>query len=42
MSAEEFLAKAERGLVPVDCHGDVLRIAFIYMDERLWDRNNGV
>lgn len=35
MSAEEFLANAEGGVVPVDCHEKVLRIAFIYMDEGL-------
>lgn len=39
MSAEEFLADVEGGAVPVDCHDRVLRIAFIYMDEGLWDGN---
>lgn len=36
MSAKEFLADVEGGVVPVDCHDKVLRIAFIYMDEGLW------
>ncbi|KAK4132425.1 hypothetical protein BT67DRAFT_481732 [Trichocladium antarcticum] len=39
MSAEEFLADAESGAVAVDCHDQVLRIAFIYLDEGLWDGN---
>jgi hypothetical protein len=39
MSAEEFLADAEGGAVAVDCHDHVLRIAFIYLDEGLWDGN---
>ncbi|KAH7175203.1 hypothetical protein EDB81DRAFT_769425 [Dactylonectria macrodidyma] len=39
MSAEQFRANAERGEVPVDCHDRVLRIAFIYLDEGLWDGN---
>ncbi|RHZ73294.1 hypothetical protein CDV55_100025, partial [Aspergillus turcosus] len=39
MSAEEFLANVEGGVVPVDCHDHVLRIAFIYLDEALWDGN---
>ncbi|CAG7946367.1 unnamed protein product [Penicillium nalgiovense] len=41
MSAEEFLANVESGIVPVTCHEDVLRIAFIYLDEGLWT-DNGV
>ncbi|KAJ5680975.1 hypothetical protein N7536_012114 [Penicillium majusculum] len=41
MSAKEFLANAEGGVVPVDCHEKVLQIAFIYMDEGLW-LDNGV
>ncbi|KAJ5142591.1 uncharacterized protein N7515_001378 [Penicillium bovifimosum] len=41
MSAEEFLANVESGIVPVTCHEDVLRIAFLYMDEGLWT-DNGV
>ncbi|OBT53774.1 hypothetical protein VE04_05125 [Pseudogymnoascus sp. 24MN13] len=41
MSAEEFLADAEGGKLPVDCHDRVLQIAFIYMDEGLW-KGNGV
>ncbi|OBT95577.1 hypothetical protein VE01_05876 [Pseudogymnoascus verrucosus] len=41
MSAEEFLADAEGGKLPVDCYDRVLQIAFIYMDEGLW-KGNGV
>lgn len=36
MSAEEFLANFEGGIVPVTCHEDVLRIAFIYLHDGLW------
>ncbi|KAF9252309.1 hypothetical protein LCP9604111_2305 [Penicillium roqueforti] len=36
MSAKEFLVDVEGGVVPVDCHEKVLRIAFIYMEEELW------
>jgi hypothetical protein len=39
MSAEEFLTNAEGGIVPVTCHEDILRIAFIYLDEGLWNGN---
>ncbi|KAK4660711.1 hypothetical protein QC762_121465 [Podospora pseudocomata] len=39
MSAEEFLAEAESGAVAVDCHDQVLQIAFMYLDEGLWDGN---
>ncbi|KAB8212524.1 hypothetical protein BDV34DRAFT_218897 [Aspergillus parasiticus] len=39
MSAEEFLADVEGGALAVDCHDRVLRIAFIYMDEGLWNGN---
>ncbi|KAF7522268.1 hypothetical protein PCG10_007569 [Penicillium crustosum] len=39
MSAMEFLADVEGGVVPVDCHKKVLQIAFIYMDEGLWLEN---
>lgn len=39
MSAEEFLANVEGGIVPVTCHEDVLRIVFIYLDEGLWNGN---
>ncbi|KAJ5952488.1 uncharacterized protein N7479_010901 [Penicillium vulpinum] len=39
VSAEEFLANVEGGIVPVTCHEDVLRIAFIYLDEGLWTGN---
>jgi hypothetical protein len=38
-SAEEFRAKVESGEVPVDCHDRALRIAYIYLDEGLWDGN---
>ena len=31
--AKEFLANVEGGIVPVTCHDDVLRIAYIYNDE---------
>ncbi|KAJ5884364.1 hypothetical protein N7504_011936 [Penicillium tannophilum] len=41
MSAKEFLANVESGIVPVTCHEDILRIAFIYLDEELW-ADNGV
>ena len=40
MSAEEPLANVERS--GIHRHEDVLRIAFIYMDEGLWNLNNGV
>jgi len=30
--AGEFLANAEGGIVPVSCHDNVLRIAYIYID----------
>jgi len=36
MSAKEFLADVEGGVVPVDCHEKVLRMEFIYIDEGLW------
>lgn len=39
MSAEEFQANVEGGIEPVTCHEDVLRIAFIYLDEGLWTGN---
>ena len=39
MSAEEFRANAEIGEVPIDCHDRVLQIAFIYLDEGLWNGN---
>lgn len=39
MSAEEFRADVESGEVLVDCHDRVLRIAYIYLDEGLWDGN---
>jgi hypothetical protein len=41
MSAEEFLTNVESGIVSVNCHEDVLRIAFSYLDEGLWT-DNGV
>ncbi|KAK8022001.1 hypothetical protein PG993_012768 [Apiospora rasikravindrae] len=39
MNSEEFRAKVESGEVPLDSHDRVLRIAFIYSDEGLWDGN---
>lgn len=33
MSAEEFQANAENGIVPVTSHEDLLRIAYIYQEE---------
>ncbi|KAK0673411.1 hypothetical protein QBC41DRAFT_241340 [Cercophora samala] len=39
MSAEEFLADAESGAVAVDSHDQLLQIAFMYLDEGLWDGN---
>ncbi|KAL0939183.1 rta1 domain protein [Colletotrichum truncatum] len=39
MSAEKFRAAVESGEVPVDCHDQVLRMAFIYLDKGLWDGN---
>jgi hypothetical protein len=35
--AKKFLANVEGGIVPVTCHDDVLRVAFIYIHEGLWD-----
>jgi hypothetical protein len=39
MSAEEFRANAESGEVPLNCHDQVLRIAYIYLDQGLWSGN---
>jgi hypothetical protein len=39
MSAKDFRANAESGAVPINSHDQVLRIAYIYMDEGLWDGN---
>ncbi|KAK2022810.1 hypothetical protein LX32DRAFT_602148 [Colletotrichum zoysiae] len=39
MNAEQFRAGVENGDVPVDRHDRVLRIAFIYLDEGLWNGN---
>ncbi|OJJ66798.1 hypothetical protein ASPBRDRAFT_48755 [Aspergillus brasiliensis CBS 101740] len=39
VSAEKFLVNVEGGIVPVTCHKDVLRIAFIFLDEGLWTAN---
>ncbi|GKT44619.1 uncharacterized protein ColSpa_04800 [Colletotrichum spaethianum] len=39
MNAKEFRANVESGELPVDHHDRVLRIAFIYLDEGLWDGN---
>lgn len=41
MGAEEFRAHVESGEVLVDSHDQVLRIAYIYLDEGLW-AGNGV
>lgn len=41
MFAEEFRAKAESGEVPIDHHDQVLRIAYIYLEQDLW-AGNGV
>ena len=38
MKAEEFRAKVENGEIPLD-YDQVLRIAYIYMDEGLWNGN---
>ncbi|KAL4789609.1 hypothetical protein BDV19DRAFT_382956 [Aspergillus venezuelensis] len=35
MSAQKFLTEVENGVVPVNSHDEVLRIAFIYIDEKL-------
>lgn len=35
--AGEFLANVEGGIVPVTCHDDVLRIAYVYVEGGLWD-----
>ncbi|KXH40472.1 hypothetical protein CSAL01_01426 [Colletotrichum salicis] len=37
MSADEFRDSVEIGETPVDSHDRLLRIAFIYLDESLWD-----
>lgn len=38
MSAEVFRANVESGEVPINCHDQVLRIAFIY-NEGMWEGN---
>lgn len=37
MSAEEFRRNVESGEMPIDSHDRMLLIAFIYLDEVLWD-----
>lgn len=37
MNAEEFRANVESGETLIECHDQLLRIAFIYLDEVLWD-----
>ncbi|KAF4885839.1 hypothetical protein CGCF415_v015298 [Colletotrichum fructicola] len=37
MSADEFRDSVESGETPVDSHDRLLRIAFIYLDESVWD-----
>ncbi|WDK11910.1 rta1 domain protein [Colletotrichum graminicola] len=37
MSADEFRHSVESEVVPVSSRGQLLRIAFIYLDEALWD-----
>ncbi|KAK1989349.1 hypothetical protein LZ30DRAFT_576271 [Colletotrichum cereale] len=37
MSADEFRDSVESRVVPVNSHDQLLRIAFIYLDEALWD-----
>ncbi len=39
MSAEEFRANAESGEVPINCHDQVLRIAYIYSYDGSWEGN---
>lgn len=36
MCAQHFLTDVENGVVPVNSHDQLLRIAWIYMDEPLW------
>lgn len=37
MSAEAFRRNVESGEAPIGCHDRMLRIAFIYLDEVLWE-----
>lgn len=37
MSADEFRESVESQGTPIDSHIPLLRIAFIYLDEALWD-----
>lgn len=37
MSADEFRESVEGREAPVNSHGSLLRIAFVYLDEALWD-----
>lgn len=41
LSAEQFLAKAEAGEVLIDTHMLMLRIAYIHVEQGMWD-DNGV
>lgn len=42
MSAEEFRPIAERWEVPINCHDEVLRLAYIYLVQGLWGCGYGV
>jgi hypothetical protein len=42
MNADEFMASVESGELPVTSHDQVLRIAYIYMNEGLWNNEHGV
>ena len=42
MNADEFIASVESGELPVTSHDQVLRIAYIYMNEGLWNNEHGV
>lgn len=37
MGARKFLSDVENGVIPVNSHNQVLRIAWIYLDEPLWN-----
>lgn len=37
MCAEGFRNNVESGETPIYCHGQMLRMAFVYLDEVLWD-----
>lgn len=42
MKADEFIASVESGELLVTSHDQVLRIAYSYMIEGLWDCTHGV